>query len=654
VIETIENIESVDNIAELADLAGLDDGSVPSGSIWSISHADGILAVERKEEGTVEIRGKFDWWPKKKPFPAERVAVVGFTADHRTVFGGAVKRLGPGRVSTTFRREDVSAIENVLWVGFVAKDRVERANLLRQRARALLEQVKTIACTAAEKDFDPAAIIPDYDVAAWPIPEPPPRSATNQLPLAAPEPPASTDEDDEDEDDEAEDDETADDDDDEGRARISAVVLRIVTPGDDGIAPPSLEEIRKDLQVLGRRVGLDLEVVTLPWVEDAGAVISSVPTGEDDPRINGLLEVLARTAARTPGRENALWIAVLPGAADVSVVSLADAALGIGVATREGLTRCVAELVEELEGQVASQRAPADTERSDVASHRQKLVLARAQARRMHSKVSRLRVIGRVSGNALEVFEPPREEERGAGRGAPKETGVVAVALDGAGNELAYTPVRAHRTTLPATFAVLIPISPEVDLVEFRRGSLVLFRIERAFGKPTAAMKLQLDVTNGQATARWTMPESSRPVSLILEISARSDGNDWVPLTTLHTCAERGTVPLSRTAGASRVRLVACDGWSATPSTVAQVPEGVTFGPLVVRRVNERTLWAEVPAGIAEVDWRTQVPRDPLQGKRNRRFDLATRQEGKVELSAIGDNFEDLIELGARDVYRRP
>jgi hypothetical protein len=526
----------------------------------------------------------------------------------------------------------------VLWVGFVAKDRAERANALRAGARELLERVKAVSCTAAEKDFDSAAILPDYDIAAWPILEPPPRTATNQLPqptaeVAEPSDPIGEDATD--------------------GAVVPVVVLPIATiRDDDELAPPSPEELAKYLQGLGRRLGFEFQVVTLPWVEDAGAVISSVPTSEDDPRVSGLLEVLSRAAARTPGRENALWIAMLPGTADLGVASTADAARGIGVATRQGLARCIAEMLDERVADAPPPLTMLDAGRLDVASYRPRATLARAPLRRVRPKASRLRVIGRLSSTALEVLEPPREEERGSGRGAPMETGVIAVALDRAGTELARTPIRTQRTSLPATFAALIPISPEVDLVELRRGPLVLARVERGLDKPTAAQVEGLEANaEGLVTAIWKIPRSARPLSLTVEISDRREGDDWVPFATLHACAERQILPLWRTAHARRIRLVACDGWTATAGTAANLPPEVAFGPVVIRRVNERTLWADVPRG-ADVKWFKQT----LPLKAGPRLELTPKQDGEVLLSATlaeGSLPDDSIDLGARDVYRR-
>src|SRR6185503_21136311 len=60
IFEVVEVIESIENIADLTDFADLvdlaSDPARSSGSRWSISHADGIVAVERTAGGAIEIR----------------------------------------------------------------------------------------------------------------------------------------------------------------------------------------------------------------------------------------------------------------------------------------------------------------------------------------------------------------------------------------------------------------------------------------------------------------------------------------------------------------------------------------------------------------------------------------------------------------------
>ncbi|HUQ04036.1 MAG TPA: hypothetical protein VM261_16170 [Kofleriaceae bacterium] len=599
--------------------------------VWSIAYAQGIARVRRNDDDLVEISGDFSHMFRDTQPPellADDLLVVGYTSANTTVIGEVIHAT-PQQITASFD-------DDVLWVGFVDRRLIEPVNTFRARVRAALDEVQKIECTAGESFFSAAAVLPAYDAAAWPIAEPPPRTATNQLPPTtaanAPSPGTPS----------------------NGATRgdrVPVVVLPVATVGPDDPPPPSEEELAKYLQALGRRVGTAFEVVRLPWVEDAGAVISSVPAGDDDPRVGGLLEVLARSAARTPGRENALWVAIVPGDADVGVSSTADAARGIGVATRVGLARCISEMLDE-RGAEASPSTTFNVGRVPVTSYRAMTRTAPAVQRRVRPPAARLRVVGRLAGTAVELLEPPREEIRGAGRGAPEDTGVIAVALDRAGAELVRSPIRAHRTTLPATFAALIPVSPEVDVVELRRGHMVLSRIERAMDEPTAA-QVALDAgEDGRVTASWKLPNASRPVTLTVELSARREGDDWVPFTTVHGCAEEDLLPLWRSAGASRVRLVACDGWAAIAGDATFIPEGTTFGPVVIRRVNERTLWAEVPSFAEDVDWFTLV----RHRESGRRLDLASMNAGEVRLSALVHadfTLSDSIDLGERDVYRR-
>lgn len=598
--------------------------------VWSIAHAHGIARVDRNDDDLVEISGDFaPLFTDAQPpvFRAADIQVVGYTSAHTTEIGEVLDAT-PQQITVAFD-------EDVLWVGFVDRRLIEPVNELRARVRAILEEVQKIECTAGERFFPAEVVLPAYDAAAWPIAEPPPRTATNELPPVAatstpsPEPPAAGA---------------------TGGDRVPVVVLPVATIGGDDPAPPSDDEIGKYLTSIGHRLGTALEPVTLPWVEDAAAVISSVPSGDDDPRVGGLFEALARAAARTVGRENALWVAIVPGAADLGVCSTADAARGIGVATRVGLARCIQAMLDT-HAHDDARPATFAAGRLTVSSYRSTAMMAPPRPL-VRPPATRLRVVGRLAGTALELLEPPREELRGAGRGAPEDTGVIAVALDRAGAELSRTAIRGHRITLPSTFAALIPVSPEIDVVELRRGHLVLARIERASDEPTAA-QVELDAgDDGRVTASWTAPSASRPITLTVELSARSEGDDWVPFTTLHGCSEEDLLPLWRSAGASRIRLVACDGWSAIPGAPAFIPEGATFGPVVIRRVNERTLWAEIPSFAEEVDWFTMV----RHRESGRRLDLASMAGGEVRLSAmLGDQFtlSDSIELGERDAYRR-
>jgi hypothetical protein len=598
-----------------------------TGSLGGIAHADGITAVRVASDGKVELAGAFPQVDVETEPPLDEAehAIVGVTAAQTVELGFDIEA-EPALIRARFRSE-------VAWVGFVERDRIERANAIRAAIRSMLAGIDKLPCVAREPGATAGELLPNYDSDAWPIPEAPPRTATNQVPASSP---------------------TAGDDDGDVRPpdRIAVVALRVATV--DGPPPPSREEVGRLIQAIGYRFGVALDVVTLPWVEDAAAVLSSPPEGEDDPRVPGLLEALARTAARTPGREAALWIAVVPGKSPLAVASDADAATGIGIATASGLPCCISRLLEPAAPPAPQ---PAVAAPSYLAAGRLRVPAAcgvdrPGRAPRTRTPVSRLRMIGRLVGNSVELLEPPREEVRAAGPGSPEDTGIIAVALDRRGGELTRAAIRGHRTTGPSTFAALIAISPEVEAVELRRAHAVLVRVERA-PEPTAA-ELTLDAATGRVTATWTMPSAVRPVALTVEISATGDNggaDDWVPLAELHTCADQAQLPLWRLDRAARARLVACDGWNAIAGEPVDLPQGTEFGPCAIRRVNERTLWAELPGGTV-AEWSTPVDHT----EEGRRLDLTAAAHGEVRLDAAnsdGPFLTDVLDLEHRDVYRR-
>jgi hypothetical protein len=593
-----------------------------------IAHADGIEEVRVAEDGKVEILGSFRLLLTGQPprLDPTRHAVVGVTASQQVLFGSEIE--------AELERIRVRFSSEVAWVGFVDRSRVKRANALRTSVRGVLSAVSDIPCTSREPRLDPQALLPDFPQELWPIAEAPPRTPSNQVPATTP---------------------TAPDEDDLGQRRDRITIVAVRVAAVEGPEPPSPAELVRLVQTVGQRLGIGIDIVTLPWIEDTAAVVSSPPRGDDDPRVAGVLEALARAAARTRGREAALWIAIVPGDAPVAVASRADAAAGIGVATSAGLHCCIARLLQPVQP-VASQPMP-----THMAAGRFTLPACSAlerspSAERVRPSTSRLRLVGRIAGASLELLEPPREEHRAAGSGAPEDIGLVAVALDHSGAELVRAPIRGHRTSGPAAFAALIPVSPEVDVVELRLGHVALSRIERTPRKPTPA-QLTLDMEADAVVATWTTPQSARPVALVVEV-ARGDGdgpNDWVPIAELHACANRALLPLWRIPRVSRIRLVACDGWNATAGAAAFVPQPARFGPVAIRRVNERMLWAELPD---EVDGAWSVTVDHTE--HGRRLDLASSAGGEVRLSAgeLGQEgstlLVDFLQLERRDVYRRP
>ena len=210
------------------------------------------------------------------------------------------------------------------------------------------------------------------------------------------------------------------------------------------------------------------------------------------------------------------------------------------------------------------------------------------------------------------------------------DTGALAVCLDSEDRELGRVRLRGHRDAGPIAIAALLPVTPEVAAVEVRRDHRVVARLDRSRLPPQPA-KLALDATAGIVTARWSSPRSDGPVALTVEVSDQKTGT-WVPISKVAACAAAEAMPLWRLRSALRLRLVACDGWHAVGSEEVSVPDGTLFGPVAIRRLDEHTLWAELPAN-AEPVWRTQL------GHRERGRVLSVDAgAGPVELSATRDD----------------
>jgi hypothetical protein len=341
-------------------------------------------------------------------------------------------------------------------------------------------------------------------------------------------------------------------------------------------------------------VGGDM-IYDLPWLDDPLAVISGDVRAADDARIPGLLDALSRAAARTAGFEDAIWIALVPDERDApqSPPPKIHAAVG-GQAAGGAWQGFARHLPAEaaIAVAVASRRGLVDLFTALFASGRR-----RPQGRPV---ASRLRLAGTFDHGGEITLDPPREETRAAGPGAPCKTGVVAVALDAGGNALDSVPVRSLRDFQPSPFVLLLPVAPEVAAVELRIEDQVLARVPRIPGPPV------LDVGAEGGNVRWTYshPISARP-SFELEVI---DGPVGTLAMTLDPGLRSLDLPLYRFAPdrALAFRLVASDGWNAVAQDVPGRFKGT--GPLVARRVRSEQWWADpgdqpvpAPAGVTLV-----------------------------------------------------
>jgi hypothetical protein len=105
-------------------------------------------------------------------------------------------------------------------------------------------------------------------------------------------------------------------------------------------------------------------------------------------------------------------------------------------------------------------------------------------------------------------------------------------------------------------------------------------------------------------------------------------GGVWVPLISFDSCLSSTALPLHHIRGAERLRVVVTDGWRSS-SEELDVPEGVHFGPVVIRRVTDRLFFAQAEPAVS-VQW------DPAAGgtARGNRILFSTAFAGKLTLRA--------------------
>jgi hypothetical protein len=385
-------------------------------------------------------------------------------------------------------------------------------------------------------------------------------------------------------------------------AQVVFVRPQVIKPGMEPIAVDTRD---RWLHAIGEWLGLEIEAFELPWVDDELAVLMTPVASGDDARVPGLLEALSRRAMLTPRLESALWVLLMPDAES-------------GRALREQLESAAAHLGgDDVVARVAASGRGFARAAQAVAAH----AVAVADTLGLpelfsavyppHAKVpgrpaptSRLRIIGSLDAEGV-TLESVREELRGAGPGAPLDTGIVAVSLDRNGRELLVAKVTCLREERPALLAMLLPVSPEVAQVELRRGHRLLERIVRPAGEPLLELAvLGEDGEAGRSPLRWqfTHTRNVRP-DLSLWLSAR---NLTTEVLRFDACDTAAYLRLTRYGRVDALTLTASDGWNtavkrlvATDGKPAAV-ENPT--PVQIRRLSDDLFFADVPSSW-QVQW---------------------------------------------------
>ena len=401
------------------------------------------------------------------------------------------------------------------------------------------------------------------------------------------------------------------------RPAIFGDELRRVTAGEARVAIVAAE----------RAAGAVVQPCEPVWIEDEDLIFEGDAGEPDAPATLAILERLGALAARHPGLESALWVALVPSRGDrgAAAAGPADAASMVAVCTLDQL------------GAVLAAPAPS-----------------------VLPATTRLRVIGTLEHDGSFQGEPSLVEERSAGPGSKVDTGLEASVLDGRGNVQSQTPVRMIRSGLPARLVALVPVGPDSIAVELVsegdsattiRRALRLRALEREaeellpvepvvarFRRPQGTPGIEHVKWDG-ATLRWEIAEARRPrCSLWIEI--RRQGV-WFRAFGLSECQTAIKLPLHRLGPGQpgdRVRIVAADGWHqvARPSGGLPLPEIPTVR-VVARIAGGGRFWADVETGTNESEpelfWK--AGRTVGHGTM---FRVPTDFDGEVVLTArIGD-----------------
>jgi hypothetical protein len=579
-------------------------------SVWSTparqlaAHADSIEAIRPADAlpgDELTLSGRFPEltktkWPKalhvvfaSAAAPPIKADVVRFSASAITVRVPAGARPG--------------------WIGLADDRLIGEANEARRALRRLLASMRRsiddgpVATTAAV-DVKPPSCLDGAIQSKW-IPDlqglpVPPRTAANRFaggaaPKDSPVPSANP-----------------------GSAdgpRMSTVVLFRPVVADARGTRANVDELRRASLLLLRGHGRAIRTIELPWIEDSLAVLSSTVRSQDDPRIGGLLDQLSRTALRTPGLEEALWLILVPGPAAFSVLKPTEAAAAVAIAT-------VSELPDLLEQ-----------------------VFVRRERRLERASMDRLRIVGQLLPHHELLVQSSRVEtgERVVGAGATRDSGFVAVALDATDRELHRESIKCLSDSRPSHFGLLFPITPEVASVELRDQTQTLYAIRRTDASPLVRAPKRPGETKPRPPEltddilHWTY-HHPRGVRSEISVEVSRDGV-WTPFTRLDACRDQQSLPLHRLQRIERMRVVASDGWNATESDIGAHING-RAAAVVARRVNATQWWADVPSGW-HVSW--EFPGRSLRAAHL--IELAADAAGTLTLTATdpdtGDTFTD-------------
>jgi hypothetical protein len=402
--------------------------------------------------------------------------------------------------------------------------------------------------------------------------------------------------------------------------------LRLVLLSPRVIDPPrsplDAAGVAQGLVAFAARLGLRVEVVELPWVDDELAVLLSPPVSPSDGRIDALLESLSRRAMLSPGLEDALWLLLIPPdpPAPSPEPTPKEAPPFARIAGYAWPVGSVAPLPIALEGSRLAtnlgaigffRMVPGPAARwlaiADVPGMVRLLTRfpAEAEVSLVSAPIPRLRLMGSFDGAHI-VLEPTVQQTRDAGPGGPFDSGIVAVAVDAQGRELSTARMTCLRRERPAQAAALLAVPPDTAAIELRRSGDAIHRIVRTAGEPQLALARLSSprILEPQGLA-WSFrhTRNARPVPFLVL------GREGIAteVERFDACEPKPVLHLARYASATRVQLSASDGWNEARLAVidsdGRRPATIDNPhPVRVRRLSDGRFFADVPAQ-ATINW---------------------------------------------------
>ena len=363
-------------------------------------------------------------------------------------------------------------------------------------------------------------------------------------------------------------------------------------------------EITEQLAAAARERALALKLLEPAWIDDQDITCLAEPDGPDVPEARRLLERLNVLAARHPGLEDALWLAIVPKMhrePGFCALEPAEGARAVAVCTPDQLDKLFDTPLPEL-----------------------------------GPRTMRLRIIGVIGSDLSVRIENMRVEERSAGMGAPVSTDLAVFGLVGKEIRTSY-PVRLMSRSRPARLVALMPITQDMDTLvvgrsEYDGDELLAFRrVQRPVGKPEVK-----GVTLADEVLSWDYSHSK---SARARFSVEVGNNGfWSPVAVLGHCAESAEIPLAYLSAASRaerVRVVASDGWNSNVTKSLRLPE-LPEHRVIIRSAGPGRLWADVnfdgdESELTQITWKLgkTTKTGPL-------LVLPTRYDGPVSVRVRG------------------